>query len=158
MQYLWNISRKTGKIFCLQTNIKNSSNWYYHFTCVARHAQITQNNKFAISLQYLKKEMSDEIEFLHADKHESLHKLILWFLMGMIKHSQSSKILSLQCLYNILKNKLEMKLNFYMQINTKVSYNLISTLWTSKFSTSWYYHYWLAGLSIFKVLKVTSLQ
>ena len=27
---------------------------------VARHAQITQNNKFAISLQYLEKEVSDE--------------------------------------------------------------------------------------------------
>ena len=39
--------------------------------CVARHAQITQNNKFAISLQYLKKEVSDEVDFLHADKHES---------------------------------------------------------------------------------------
>ena len=40
--------------------------------CVARHAQITQSNKFAISFQYLKKKMSDEvIDFLHADKHES---------------------------------------------------------------------------------------
>ena len=38
---------------------------------MARHAQITQNNKFAISLQYLKKEVSDEVDFLHADKHES---------------------------------------------------------------------------------------
>ena len=39
---------------------------------MARHAQITQNNKFAISLQYLKKEVSDEVDFLHADKHESV--------------------------------------------------------------------------------------
>ena len=39
--------------------------------CVARYAQITQNNKFAISLQYLKKEVSDEVDFLHADMHES---------------------------------------------------------------------------------------
>ena len=38
---------------------------------MARHAQIAQNNKFAISLQYLKKEVSDEADFLHADKHES---------------------------------------------------------------------------------------
>ena len=29
--------------------------------CVTRHAQITQNNSFAISLQYLKKEMSDGV-------------------------------------------------------------------------------------------------
>ena len=40
--------------------------------CVARHTQITQNNKFAISLQYLKKDVSDEVDFLHEDKHESL--------------------------------------------------------------------------------------
>ena len=39
--------------------------------CVTRHAQITQNNKFAISLQYLKKEVSVEVDFLHVGKHES---------------------------------------------------------------------------------------
>ena len=38
--------------------------------CVTKHAQITQNNKFAISLKYLKKEVRDEVDFLHADKHE----------------------------------------------------------------------------------------
>ena len=27
-----------------------------------------QNNKFAISLQYLKKEVSDDVHFLHANK------------------------------------------------------------------------------------------
>ena len=39
--------------------------------CVARHAQITQNKKFAISLQYLKKEVSDEVDVLHSHKHKS---------------------------------------------------------------------------------------
>ena len=39
--------------------------------CVATHAQITQNNKFAIYLQYLKKEVRDNVDFLHAEKHES---------------------------------------------------------------------------------------
>ena len=38
---------------------------------MARHVQITQNNKFAISLQNIKKEVSDEFDFLHADQHES---------------------------------------------------------------------------------------
>ena len=36
-----------------------------------RHAQITKNNKFAISLQYLEKKMNDEVDFLHVYKHES---------------------------------------------------------------------------------------
>ena len=40
--------------------------------CVARHDQITPNNQFVISLQYLKKEVSDEVDFFLADKHESL--------------------------------------------------------------------------------------
>ena len=39
--------------------------------CVARHAQITQNNKFSISLQYLKNEVIDEVDFLHANKDEN---------------------------------------------------------------------------------------
>ena len=36
-----------------------------------QHVQITQSNKFPISLQYLKKELSDEVDFLHADKHQN---------------------------------------------------------------------------------------
>ena len=38
---------------------------------MTKHAQITLNNKFAISLQYVKKEVSDEVDFWHTDKHES---------------------------------------------------------------------------------------
>ena len=49
---------------------------------VARHAQLAQNNKFTISLQYLKKEVSDEVYFLHADKHESLLQIDTMILMG----------------------------------------------------------------------------
>ena len=36
--------------------------------CVARHAQSTQNNKFAISLQYLKENIKDELDTLPGDK------------------------------------------------------------------------------------------
>ena len=57
---------------------------------LARHAQITQNNKFPISLQYLQKELSDEVDFLHADKHQNILQVDSVILMGMIKHSQSS--------------------------------------------------------------------
>ena len=59
---------------------------------MARHAQITQNNKFAISLQYLKKEVSDEVHFLHADKHNnSSLQIYAMILLEMVKHSQSSQ-------------------------------------------------------------------
>ena len=56
--------------------------------CLARHTQI---NKFAIFLQYLKKELSNEVDFLHADKHESLLQIDSMILLEMVKHSQSSQ-------------------------------------------------------------------
>ena len=39
-------------------------------------SQIIQNNKFANSLQCFKKEVSDKVHFLHADKHESLLQMV----------------------------------------------------------------------------------
>ena len=59
-------------IFCVQINIKGFLKLILSFyVCVARHAQITQNNKFAIFLQYGKKELVMKLIFLHADKHET---------------------------------------------------------------------------------------
>ena len=81
---------------------------------MVKHSQSSQNSKFAMSLQYLKKEVRDEVDFLHADKHQSFlqvdfntlgikvsYKVILSLLMGMNKHSQITQITSLQYLYNI---------------------------------------------------------
>ena len=42
-----------------------------------------------MSLQYLKKEASDEVDFLHADKHESLLQIDTMIFNGLVKHSQS---------------------------------------------------------------------
>ena len=84
---------------------------------MARHAQITQNNKFATSLHYLKTEVSDEVDFFHADKHESLLQIYTMIMMGMVKH--------LQYLYNILNKKLEMKLTFCMQIRFLTDFNTL---------------------------------
>ena len=72
--------------FFLEVNIKSLSNWYFSFKCVRPGMP-----KFAISLQHLKKEVTDEVDFLHADKHESILKSIRWFLMGTVKDSQSSQ-------------------------------------------------------------------
>ena len=100
-------------IFCLLTNVEGFFKLMLLFqVCVTRHVQIIKNNKFAISLQHVMREVSDAVNILHADKHESL-----------------------QCLYNIPK-KLEMKLSLVMQINIKLFQQLISTLWASKFSTT----------------------
>ena len=40
------------------------------WVCVTRLAQSTQNNKFAISLKYLKENRKNEVDFLLADKHQ----------------------------------------------------------------------------------------
>ena len=72
---------------------------------------------FAISLQYLKKELIDEIDFLHADKYESLLAIDSMILMWMTKHSQSSQNSKFAMYLNISKKKLKIKLSFCMQIN-----------------------------------------
>ena len=125
---------------------------------VARYAQIAQNNKFAMFLQYLKKEMNDEVDFLHADKHESFLKLILWCWWGSSSIPNVPRIASSPWVHKISKKKQEMQLIFCMQPNIKFSYKLISTLWASRFLVRWYYHYWWTWSSILKVLKVTSFQ
>ena len=90
---------------------------------VARNAQITQNNKFAISLQYIKKKVSDEVDCFDADKHQSFLHINTMILMGMVKHSQSSYDSKFAMFLQYLqKKKLEMKLIFCMQIYIKVSY------------------------------------
>ena len=49
---------------------------------VTRHLQITENNNFSIFLQYLKKEVSDEVDFLHADKYKNFIQADSMILMG----------------------------------------------------------------------------
>ena len=83
---------------------------------MVKYLQSSKNSNFVMSLQYLKKkEVGDEVDFLHADKHQNFiqvyfntlgikvsYKVILSLLIGMIKHSQSTQskkfAISLQCL------------------------------------------------------------
>ena len=58
---------------------------------MARHVQITQNNKFPTSFQYLEKEVKDEVDFLHLDKDESFIQIDSMIFDGMVKHSQCSQ-------------------------------------------------------------------
>ena len=45
------------------------------WVCVAMHAQSTQNNKFAISLQHLKGNIKDEVDFWSEDKHQRFFQI-----------------------------------------------------------------------------------
>ena len=56
-----------------------------------KHSQSTQTNKFAISLQYVKKEVRKGVHFLHADEHQSSYKLGLLFLMEVAWYVQSTE-------------------------------------------------------------------
>ena len=38
---------------------------------MVRHFQSSQNSKFPMSLQYVKKQVRDEVHFLKANKHQS---------------------------------------------------------------------------------------
>ena len=50
-----------------------------------------QNKNFAISLQYLKREVNDKVDVLHAGKHENLLQIDTVILTEMVKHFQSSQ-------------------------------------------------------------------
>ena len=79
---------------------------------VTKHTQITQNNKFANFLQYLKKEVSNEVDFLHVDKHESWLQIDTMILMEMVKHSQSSQNSKFAISLQYLKNKVKDEVDF----------------------------------------------
>ena len=53
--------------------------------------QITQSKKFAISLQYLKKEVRNRDHFWQPDKLQSFYKLVLSFLMAVARHVQNTQ-------------------------------------------------------------------
>ena len=67
-------------IFCMQINIKvdfNTLGIKFSYRVILplllgmiKHAQSTQSDKFPIYLQYLRKKVRNEVQFLHADKHQ----------------------------------------------------------------------------------------
>ena len=92
---------------------------------MVKHSQSFQNSKFAISLQYLKKEIKDEDDFLHSDKHQSFlqvdfntlsikvsQKVILSLLVGMINHSQSTQSNKFAKSLQYLKKEVRERIHF----------------------------------------------
>ena len=127
--------------------------------CVTRHAQVTHNNKFTISLQYLKKEVSDEVDFFIQISIKLSYKLMPWFLMRMDKPSQNYPngkfVINI---FTILQNKSQ-RLSWLLRVNNHQSslqadFNTLII----KVSSWWYNQFWWAWSSILKLLKVTSFQ
>ena len=75
-----------------------ASNWYYNFDGDCQiYSGSSQNSKFAVSLQYLKGKVRDEVDFLNPDEDQSFlqvgfntlnitgfYKLILSLLIDMV--------------------------------------------------------------------------
>ena len=90
------------------------------------HTQITQNNKFAISFQNIKKEVSDEVDFVHAEKRESFLQINTIILIGMVKNSQSSPNNNFPMFLQDLKKKKKVRDGVHFLLadkNMKVSTN-----------------------------------
>ena len=79
---------------------------------MTRHAHISQNNKFAISLKHLKKGVSDAVNFLNAGKHERLFQIDTIVLMEMVKYSQSSQKSKFAISLQFLKKEVRDEVDF----------------------------------------------
>ena len=65
-------------------------------------------------MQYLKKEVSDEVDFLHVDKYESLLQIDTMILIGIVKHSQSSQNSKFTMSLQYLKKEVRDEVDFCM--------------------------------------------
>ena len=56
-----------------------------------KHSQITQSSKFTISLQYVKKEVTNGGDFWYPDKRQSFCKLVLSILKEVARYFQNTQ-------------------------------------------------------------------
>ena len=100
---------KLKLIFWIQISMKVSYKLTLWFLMgMGKRSQSSQNSKFAMFLQYLKKEIGDEVDFLLAEKHKSFLQVDFNTLGIKVscKVTGSSilkvlKVASLQSFYNI---------------------------------------------------------
>ena len=99
-----------------------------------KHSQRFQSNKFAIYLQYIKKEVGNGIHFLHADKHQSFYKFII-VLMEVTRHVQSTKNRKLVIFLQYIQKKVSQlllcliliqKIGYFMKVQ---SCSLLLVFW-----------------------------
>ena len=86
---------------------------------MVKHSQSSQESKFVMSLQYLKKEVKRKLIFcMQADLNilgiKVSYKVVLSLLMGRIKHSQSTQSNNFAIFLQYLKKKLGMEFIFCM--------------------------------------------
>ena len=110
---------------------------------IARHAQIIQNMKFAISWQYLKKEGRDEVDFFMQINIKLYCNLILIIFVGITRPAQITQ-----------NNKFVKSLKYFKK---ELRDEVVSLCrWASQFSLNWYYYFSWVRLGMPKALKIKS--
>ena len=113
LQYLCNISRKMWK---MRLTDKRQRFLQIDTVIFKKSDQACPNYSnqswFAIPLQYLKEDVSDEVDCFRQTSIKVSYKLILWFWWGCSSISKVPEVVSLECLCNISKRNVEIKLIF----------------------------------------------
>ena len=92
---------------------KVSSKWYYHFRCVwPGNPKLSKIKSLLFLFSILRNKWMMKFIFCMQVSMNFFCKLVLWFWWGWSNISKVLKTASLQCLYNISKKKLGMKLIF----------------------------------------------
>ena len=106
-------------IFCMKMNIKVFNNLTSSFLV----ARSTQNGKFVIFLQYLKKERKNGVDFLITI--QLFYKFGLSVLVGMVSHSQSTQNNTVATFLHYLKKEVRNEVDVFVQENIKDFYKFI---------------------------------
>ena len=100
---------------------------------MVKHFQSSQNSNLGMSLQYLKKEVKDEVDFLHGDKHQSFLKVNFNTLgikvsykgiLSLLNHSQNTQSNKCAISLQYLKKEVRDGLDFWHTDRHKVSTSL----------------------------------
>ena len=145
LKYLCNISRKTWRMK-LQINIKGFFNWHYHFRCV--WTEIPKITSLSFLYNILRKKWMLKLIFCIHTSIKVSCILIEWFLIEVEKHSPTSQNNKFAILYNISKNKWDMKLYLPCRKTSKFPTSWFQDFVHRTFPTRWYYRYWWEVITI----------
>ena len=85
----------------------------------------------------LKKEARDEVDILHADKHQSFYKLLLVFLMEVARHVQSTQNRKFLILKYLKKKSIATAFVFYCDAKDSLVFDMkLQNLFCWKFPVS----------------------
>ena len=82
----------------------------------------SQSNKFARSLEYLKKEVRDRVYYLHEGKHQSSYKMAFLFLMEVARHVQCTLSRKMAIFLQYIKKVSQLLLCSFVMHNIQIFY------------------------------------